>query len=160
MATPVSRPCSWNSMARGESQSTPDLRSKRVAQTEAQIIAAAAVLFLDQGCVAPTLAQIAVHAGVAARTVYIRFGTKAELFKRVVDGALVGDTEPVDVAPPVSWAGHSGILLPPTGSSPRSCTLDDLRSSPTFYSTQTQSCIFAEPMDGLPQHTVHSLWTP
>jgi AcrR family transcriptional regulator len=33
----------------------------------------------------------------AARTVYVRFGTKAALFKRVVDVAIVGDTEPVGV---------------------------------------------------------------
>ena len=32
-----------------------------------------------------------------ARTVYLRFGTKAALFKRVVDVAIVGDTEPVNV---------------------------------------------------------------
>lgn len=87
-----------NDEVKGQSQSTTDLRAKRVGQTEAQLIAAAAVLFLDQGYVATTLTQIAVHAGVAARTVYVRFGTKAELFKRVVDRALVGDAEPVDVA--------------------------------------------------------------
>lgn len=69
-----------------------------MARTEAQLIEAASVLFLDQGYVATTLAQIAERAGVAARTVYVRFGTKAALFSRVVDHALVGDPEPVDVA--------------------------------------------------------------
>lgn len=69
-----------------------------MARTEAQIIEAARALFLDQGYVATTLAQIAEHAGVGARTVYVRFGTKAALFSRVVDQALVGDSEPVDVA--------------------------------------------------------------
>jgi hypothetical protein len=34
---------------------------------------------------------------VGARTVYVRFGTKAALFKRVIDVAIVGDAEPVDV---------------------------------------------------------------
>ena len=81
-----------------QSLPTPDLRARRVAQTEAQLIGAASVLFLDQGYVATTLAQIAERAGVAARTVYVRFGTKAALFSRVVDQALVGDAEPVDVA--------------------------------------------------------------
>ena len=81
-----------------QSQSTPDLRAMRVARTEARLIEAAGALFLDQGYVATTLAQIAEHAGVAARTVYIRFGTKAALFKRVVDHALAGDAEPVDLA--------------------------------------------------------------
>lgn len=68
-----------------------------MARTEVELIEAARVLFLDQGYVATTLAQIAERAGVAARTVYVRFGTKAALFRRVVDQALVGDAEPVDV---------------------------------------------------------------
>jgi AcrR family transcriptional regulator len=59
---------------------------------------AARDLFLEQGYVATTLAQVAQRAGLAARTVYVRFGTKASLFRRVIDRALVGDTEPIDVA--------------------------------------------------------------
>ena len=59
---------------------------------------AAQDLFLEQGYVATTLTQVAQRAGLAARTVYVRFGTKAALFRRVVDRALVGDAEPVDVA--------------------------------------------------------------
>lgn len=46
---------------------------------------------------ATTLEAVAKRAQVGARTVYLRFGTKAALFKRVVDVAMVGDTEPVDV---------------------------------------------------------------
>lgn len=76
----------------------PDLRARRVARTEAELIAAARELFVEQGYVATTLAQIAHRAGVAPRTVYVRFGTKASLFRRVVDQALVGDAEPIDVA--------------------------------------------------------------
>ncbi len=87
-----------NDDVKRQSLSTPDLRAMRVARTEAQLIEAARGLFLDQGYVSTTLVQIAERAGVAARTVYTRFGTKAELFKRVVDQALVGDAEPVDVA--------------------------------------------------------------
>lgn len=59
---------------------------------------AAQQLFVQQGYVTTTLEQVAREAGVAARTVYVRFGTKADLFRRVVDRALVGDTEPVDLA--------------------------------------------------------------
>jgi AcrR family transcriptional regulator len=59
---------------------------------------AAQDLFLEQGYVSTTLAQVAQRAGLAARTVYVRFGTKAALFRRVVDRALVGDEEPVDIA--------------------------------------------------------------
>ena len=46
---------------------------------------------------ATTLEAVARRAQVGARTVYLRFGTKAALFKRVVDVAIVGDTEPVNV---------------------------------------------------------------
>jgi len=74
------------------------LSAQRVARTEAELMDAAQELFLEQGYVATTLAQVAQRAGLAARTVYVRFGTKAALFTRVVDRALVGDTEPVDVA--------------------------------------------------------------
>jgi len=75
----------------------PPVRQVQVAHTEQRIIAAAAELFLADGYVATTLEAIAKRAQVGARTVYLRFGTKAALFKRVVDVAIVGDTEPVDV---------------------------------------------------------------
>jgi AcrR family transcriptional regulator len=75
----------------------PSLRQAQVARTEDRIIAAATELFLADGYVATTLEAVARHARVGARTVYLRFGTKAVLFKRVVDVAIVGDTQPVDV---------------------------------------------------------------
>jgi AcrR family transcriptional regulator len=73
------------------------LRQAQTALTEQRILAAATELFLADGYVATTLEAVARRARVAARTVYVRFGTKAALFKRVVDVAVVGDTEPVDV---------------------------------------------------------------
>src|SRR5271165_4605924 len=75
----------------------PSLREAQIAQTEERIIAAAAELFLADGYVPTTLEAVAKRAEVGARTVYVRFGTKAALFKRVVDVAIVGDTKPVDV---------------------------------------------------------------
>jgi AcrR family transcriptional regulator len=75
----------------------PSLRQAQIAQTEQRIVAAATGLFLADGYVATTLEAVAKRAQVGARTVYLRFGTKAALFKRVVDVAIVGDTEPVDV---------------------------------------------------------------
>jgi len=60
-------------------------------------VAAATELFLADGYTATTLEAVARRARVGARTVYLRFGTKAALFKRVVDVAIVGDTLPVDV---------------------------------------------------------------
>src|SRR5690348_6451171 len=73
------------------------LRQAQTALTEQRIVAAATELFLADGYVATTLEAVARRARVAARTVYVRFGTKAALFKRVVDVAIVGDTEPVAV---------------------------------------------------------------
>jgi AcrR family transcriptional regulator len=75
----------------------PSLRQAQIAQTEQRIVAAATELFLADGYMATTLEAVAKRAQVGARTVYLRFGTKAALFKRVVDVAIVGDTEPVDV---------------------------------------------------------------
>ena len=73
------------------------LRQAQTALTEERIVAAATELFLADGYVATTLEAVARRARVAARTVYVRFGSKAALFKRVVDVAIVGDTAPVDV---------------------------------------------------------------
>jgi len=75
----------------------PDLRAARIADTEEKILQAATRLFLERGYNGTTLAAVAAEAAVGARTVYVRFGTKAALLKRVVDVALVGDTTPVDV---------------------------------------------------------------
>ena len=75
----------------------PPLRQAQVAHTEQRILAAATELFLEGGYLATTLEAVARRAQVGARTVYLRFGTKAALFKRVIDVAIVGDTEPVDV---------------------------------------------------------------
>ena len=66
-------------------------------RTEERILAAATELFLANGYVATTLAAVADAADVGVRTVYVRFGTKAELLKRVVDVAIVGDNLPIDV---------------------------------------------------------------
>ncbi len=77
------------------SQQQP-LRQAQTALTEQRILAAATELFLADGYLATTLEAVARRAQVGARTVYVRFGTKAALFKRVVDVAIVGDTEPVD----------------------------------------------------------------
>jgi AcrR family transcriptional regulator len=72
-------------------------RIRQVERTEERILAAATELFLLNGYVATTLTAVADAADVGVRTVYVRFGTKAELLKRVVDVAIVGDTLPIDV---------------------------------------------------------------
>ena len=74
------------------------LQAARIAGTEKAILDAAHGLFVAQGYVPTTLAQVAEHAGVATRTVFVRFGSKVTLFRRVIDRALAGDDEAIDVA--------------------------------------------------------------
>src|SRR5438067_7911215 len=74
-----------------------NLRAARVLENEERILRAAHDLFLRDGYQATTLTAVADAAGVAHRTVYVRFGTKAALLKRVIDVALVGDLAPVDL---------------------------------------------------------------
>jgi AcrR family transcriptional regulator len=73
------------------------LRAARVQENEERILRAAHELFVRHGYQATTLTAVAEAAGVAHRTVYVRFGTKAALLKRVIDVALVGDLAPIDV---------------------------------------------------------------
>jgi AcrR family transcriptional regulator len=73
------------------------LRAARVAENEERILRAAHELFARDGYQATTLTAVADAAGVAHRTVYVRFGTKAALLKRVIDVAIAGDMAPVDV---------------------------------------------------------------
>src|SRR5690242_4384441 len=73
------------------------LRAARVAQNEERILRAAHELFVREGYRATALTAVADAAGVSHRTVYVRFGTKAALLKRVIDMALVGDLAPIDV---------------------------------------------------------------
>lgn len=75
-----------------------DLRAARRADTEQRILHAATAMFLADGYTATTLTGVAHRAGVGERTVYVRFGSKAQLLKRAIDVAIVGDTLPLDVA--------------------------------------------------------------
>ncbi|TMD11717.1 MAG: TetR/AcrR family transcriptional regulator [Chloroflexi bacterium] len=65
-------------------------RRAQAAQTRNDIVAAALVLFLDQGYVGTTIVAIAKAAGVAVETIYRAFGSKAALFKSVVEAAVAG----------------------------------------------------------------------
>jgi len=80
-----------------------DLRDRRRRQTEQAIVAAATELFLRDGYARTTLAAVAERAGVAARTVYVRFDRKATLFQRVIEAATVGDIDATPL-PDREWA--------------------------------------------------------
>jgi AcrR family transcriptional regulator len=85
---------------------SPRARSRQIERTEERILGAAHRLFLQRGYATTTLVDVAEAAKVGERTVYVRFGTKAALFKRVVDVAIVGDTLPIDVMGR-DWASHA-----------------------------------------------------
>jgi AcrR family transcriptional regulator len=74
------------------------VRDEAAQRTRQLIRAAAARLFVEQGIAVTTMRQIAAEAGVAERTVYTVFPTKAGLFKETLDVATVGDEAPVAVA--------------------------------------------------------------
>ena len=76
----------------------PDLRTARKAETEARLVRAATELFGERGYAATTLAEVADRAGLAPRTVYLRFATKADLLQRCIGVAIAGDAEPVPIA--------------------------------------------------------------
>lgn len=72
--------------------------SGRAAATEARIVAAASRLFVEDGYHSTTMRDVAKVAGVSERTMYVRFATKADLLKRAIDVAVVGDTQPIGLS--------------------------------------------------------------
>lgn len=79
----------------GKSAGRIGLRRDQVALTEGRILDAATDLFVARGYVGTSLVEVAERAGVAPRTVYVRFGSKAQLLNRCIDVSIVGDQAPV-----------------------------------------------------------------
>lgn len=86
------------------------LRDDRRKKTEEAIIRAATDLFLQDGYSRTSLGAIADRAGVAARTVYVRFETKARLFQRVIEAATVGDVDSTPL-PQREWSVRAMTAL-------------------------------------------------
>jgi AcrR family transcriptional regulator len=74
-----------------------DLREARRAETEARLLEAATRLFVRRGYAATTLTDVAAQAGLAPRTLYLHFATKADLLRRCIGVAIAGDAAPVAV---------------------------------------------------------------
>ncbi len=79
----------------GKRSYNSELRVAQALHTRAQIVAAAAELFVANGYAATTIDAIAVAAGVSRKTVFTSVGSKAELIKLAYDYATAGDAEPI-----------------------------------------------------------------
>ncbi len=57
----------------------------------------ASELFVERGYAATTLSDVAEHADIASRTLYLHFPNKAELLRRCIGVAIAGDDGPIDL---------------------------------------------------------------
>lgn len=73
-------------------------REQQAAATRLEILGAAKRLFEAQGYAATTMNAVAAEAGVALKTVYLAYETKARLLRAVWDLALKGDDSDAPVA--------------------------------------------------------------
>jgi AcrR family transcriptional regulator len=80
-------------------------RDEQAAHTRRDIAAAAGKLFRERGYGATSMPMIASEAGVAVETIYRAFGSKAGLFKAVIEAAVAGGAaradEPVERRPAI-----------------------------------------------------------
>ncbi|WP_371786550.1 TetR/AcrR family transcriptional regulator [Streptosporangium subroseum] len=72
-------------------------RAERSRETRRRVVAAAGELFVRDGYLQTTMADIARQAGVAVQTLYLSFGSKVAVLVAALDVAIVGDDEPVPV---------------------------------------------------------------
>ncbi len=72
-------------------------RAQQAAQTQRDILAAAGKLFRERGYAGTSMPLLAGEAGVAIETIYRAFGSKAGLFKSVVDAAVAGGATRADM---------------------------------------------------------------
>lgn len=75
-----------------------DRRARRRLETERRLVESGSVLFVEKGYAATTLADVAQHADVAARTLYLHFPTKADLLLRCIGMAIAGDNERIPLS--------------------------------------------------------------
>ena len=85
-----------NETVKGRRAYRSERRSAQAAQTRRDIVSAAGVLFRDRGYGVP-LTDVAAASGVVVETVYRIFGSKAVLFREVVEALLAGGTSRADV---------------------------------------------------------------
>ena len=74
-------------------------RRAQAAQTRQDILKAALQLFLEGGYAGTTINDVAAAAGVAVETIYRGFGSKAALFKGVMEAAIAGGAARAAIPP-------------------------------------------------------------
>jgi AcrR family transcriptional regulator len=74
-------------------------RREQAAQTRRDIEAAADKLFRERGYVGTSMPAIAAEAGIVVETIYRAFGSKAGLFKAVLESALAGGSRRAETPP-------------------------------------------------------------
>lgn len=72
-------------------------RDEQASQTRRDIVATAGALFRERGYAGTQMPLIATEAGVAVETIYRAFGSKAGLFKAVVEAAVAGGSTRADI---------------------------------------------------------------
>jgi AcrR family transcriptional regulator len=72
-------------------------RAQQSAKTRREIVTEAGILFRDRGYAAVAMEVIAAGAGVAVETIYRAFGSKAGLFRAVIDAAVAGGVSRAEV---------------------------------------------------------------
>src|SRR6266508_339241 len=72
-------------------------RQQQAAQTRRDIVAAAGTLFRDRGYSAASMPLIAAEAGVVVETLYRASGSKAALFRAVMEGLVAGGSKRSEV---------------------------------------------------------------
>ncbi len=73
------------------------LRAEKAERTRQHILQAALELFATDGFATTTIDAIAAKADVASETVYSRFGNKVTLLREILEVAIVGNTQGVDI---------------------------------------------------------------
>jgi AcrR family transcriptional regulator len=84
-------------MATGSRTKNRAARAEKARVTRRRIIAAATQLFIRDGYLQTTMADIARLADVAVQTLYLSFGSKVAMLAAALDVAIAGDDEPVPV---------------------------------------------------------------
>ena len=72
-------------------------RRQQAAQTRRDILAAAGALFRERGYGGTSMPDLAVAAGVSVETIYRTFGSKAALFRQVIEAAVAGGSTRADI---------------------------------------------------------------